>query len=310
MGKDKQDKVDLPDAVTEAAKDEGIPFVGDITKFLRDEAPKSVRKAIEEAKKDQILSPSYPYREEMKKKDYEAHMEALQVELVKMFWDLKATGKRIAVLFEGRDAAGKGGTIARFTENLNPRSAYVVALPKPTDREATQWYFQRYVDWLPAGGEIALFDRSWYNRGVVEHVFGFCTPEQRGHFFAQLPDFEKMLVDEGIILVKLWLSVDRAEQLQRFLDREGDPLKQWKLSWIDVEGLKKWDEYTAAIKETLERSHSATAPWTVIRSDDKMRARIAAIQTVLSAVDYKRKDEAAIGEIDGKICGGLDVLNV
>lgn len=310
MGKDKKDKIELPEDVKTAAKAEGIPFVGDITKFLRDEAPKSVRKAIEDAKKDEILSESYPYREEMKKKDYEAQMEALQVELVKMLWDLKSTGRRLAVIFEGRDAAGKGGTIARLSENLNPRSAYVVALPKPTDREATQWYFQRYVDWLPAAGEIAMFDRSWYNRGVVEHVFGFCTPEQRAHFFAQLPDFEKMLVEEGITLVKIWLSVDRAEQLKRFLEREADPLKQWKLSWIDVEGLKKWDEYSAAIKETLERSHSEVAPWTVIRSDDKMRARIAAIQTVLNAVDYKRKDAAAIGAVDGKICGGIDILNV
>ncbi len=310
MGKDKKDKIELPEDVKTAAEAEGIPFVGDITKFLRDEAPKSVRKAIEDAKKDEILSESYPYREEMKKKDYEAQMEALQVELVKMLWDLKSTGRRLAVIFEGRDAAGKGGTIARMSENLNPRSAYVVALPKPTDREATQWYFQRYVDWLPAAGEIAMFDRSWYNRGVVEHVFGFCTPEQRAHFFAQLPDFEKMLVEEGITLVKIWLSVDRAEQLKRFLEREADPLKQWKLSWIDVEGLKKWDEYSAAIKATLERSHSAVAPWTVIRSDDKMRARIAAIQTVLNAVDYKRKDAAAIGTVDGKICGGIDILNV
>ncbi|MBD3788260.1 MAG: polyphosphate kinase 2 [Sphingomonadales bacterium] len=309
MGKDKTDETDAPKA-TEATRPDAIPFVGDITRFLRDEAPKEVRRAIEDAKKDEILSPSYPYREEMKKKDCEAHMEALQVELVKMLWDLKATGKRLAVIFEGRDAAGKGGTIARMTENLNPRSAYVVALPKPTDREATQWYFQRYVDWLPAAGEIAIFDRSWYNRGVVEHVFGFCTPAQRAHFFAQLPDFETMLVEEGITLVKIWLSVDRAEQLKRFLDRENDPLKQWKLSWIDVEGLKKWDDYTAAIRETLDRSHTKTAPWTVIRSDDKMRARIAAIQTVLNAVDYARKDAAAIGAVDDKICGGLDVLNV
>lgn len=309
MAKTKKDKTDAPKA-TETARPDAIPFVGDITRFLRDEAPKEVRRAIEDAKKDEILSPSYPYRDEMKKKDYEAHMAALQVELVKMLWDLKATGKRLVVIFEGRDAAGKGGTIARMTENLNPRSAYVVALPKPSEREASQWYFQRYVDWLPAAGEIAIFDRSWYNRGVVEHVFGFCTPDQRAHFFAQLPDFEKMLVEEGITLVKIWLSVDRAEQLKRFLDREADPLKQWKLSWIDVEGLKKWDAYSGAIRETLDRSHTKTAPWTVIRSDDKMRARIAAIQTVLGAVDYARKDRAAIGEIDARICGGLDILNV
>lgn len=287
-----------------------IPFVGEITKFLEEEAPKTIRKRIEDADKDDILSPSYPYREEIKKKHYEAHMEALQVELVKMLWDLRATGKRLAVLFEGRDAAGKGGTIERMRENLNPRSAYIVALPKPNEREATQWYFQRYVDWLPAGGEIALFDRSWYNRGVVEHVFGFCTPEQREHFFCQLPEFENMLVEEGIILVKLWLNVGRAEQLRRFLKREKDPLKQWKLSWIDVEGLKKWDAYSEAITETLARSDSPTAPWTVIRSDDKARARIAAIQTVLHAVDYAKKDVKAIGKVDKKIAGGIDLLNV
>lgn len=291
-------------------KAQDIPFVGDITRFLKDEAPKEIRKAIEDAEKGDILSSSYPYREKMKSKAYERRMEVLQIELVKMLWDLKATGKRLVVLFEGRDAAGKGGSIARMRENLNPRSAYVVALPKPSETEATQWYFQRYVDWLPAAGEIALFDRSWYNRGVVEHVFGFCSPEQREHFFGQLPSFEKMLVDEGIVLVKLWLNVGRAEQLKRFLDRENDPLKQWKLSWIDVEGLKKWDAYSAAIKETLERSSTDYAPWTVVRADDKKRARIAAIQSVLHAVDYAKKDAQAIGEIDTSICGGIDLLNV
>ena len=308
MGKKDKTEETPPESVVEAAQ-EGIPLVGDITRYLFGEAPDAIRKAIEGAGKDEILSKSYPYREEMKKKDYEAHMERLQVELVKMLWDLRATGKRLAVVFEGRDAAGKGGCIDRLRENLNPRAAYVVALPKPSEREATQWYFQRYVDWLPAAGEIAMFDRSWYNRGVVEHVFGFCTPQQRTRFFDQVPDFEKMLVDEGLILVKLWLSVDRAEQLKRFLDRERDPLKQWKLSQIDVEGLRRWDDYTAAIRETLERSHTKHAPWTVIRSDDKNRARIAAIQTILRSVDYARKDKAAIGKIDDSICGGLDVLN-
>lgn len=288
---------------------DGIPYVGEITNYLNTEAPEAVRKAIATAKPDEILSKSYPYREEMKRKDYESHMAALQVELVKMLWDLKATGKRLAVIFEGRDAAGKGGTIDRLRENLNPRSAYIVALPKPDEREQTQWYFQRYIDWLPAAGEIAIFDRSWYNRGVVEHVFGFCTDEQRRNFFRQLPDFEHLLVEEGLILVKIWLSVDRAEQLKRFLDRESDPLKQWKLSRIDVDGLRKWDEYTIAIRETLERSHTGYAPWTVIRSDDKKRARIAAIQSVLHAIDYARKDRDAIGKIDDSICGGLDLLS-
>jgi polyphosphate kinase 2 len=287
----------------------GIPFVGDITKFLETEAPADIRKAIAAAGRKDILSDSYPYDREMKDKDYDAQMDLLQIELVKMLHDLRATGKRLCVLFEGRDAAGKGGAIERMRENLNPRAAYIVALPKPTEREATQWYFQRYIDWLPAAGEIALFDRSWYNRGVVEHVFGFCTPGQRKLFFRQLPDFERMLIDEGITLVKLWLNVGRAEQLRRFLDRESAPLKQWKLSWIDVEGLKKWDSYTAAIRETLDKSHSRTAPWTVIRADDKARARLAAIQTVLHAVDYAGRDRKAIGKVDRKICGGPDILN-
>ena len=282
-----------------------IPFVGDITRFLTEEAPNPIRTAIAEAGRKDILDPGYPYPREMKASEYDPQMAALQVELVKMAWDLRSTGRRLAVVFEGRDAAGKGGTIERMRENLNPRQAYIVALAKPSEREASQWYFQRYVDWLPAAGEVALFDRSWYNRGVVEQVFGFCTPEQRARFFGQVPAFEQMLIDEGIVLVKLWLNVGRAEQLRRFLDREGDPLKQWKLSWIDVEGLKKWDEYTAAIGETLTRTDTAHAPWTVIRSDDKARARIAAIQTVLQAVDYKGRDLAAIGARDAQIAGGI-----
>jgi polyphosphate kinase len=286
-----------------------IPFVGEITRYLETEAPDEVRKAIAKGRKKDILAKSYPYPREMDDKDYDAHMERLQVELVKMLHDLRTTGKRLMVLFEGRDAAGKGGAIERMRENLNPRSAYIVALSKPTDREASQWYFQRYIDWLPAAGEIALFDRSWYNRGVVEQVFGFCTPAQRKLFFRQLPDFERMLIDEGIILVKLWLNVGRAEQLRRFLARENDPLKQWKLSWIDVEGLKRWDAYSEAIDETLKKTHSKEAPWTVIRADDKARARIAAIQTVLNAVDYHRKDRQAIGKVDDKICGRPGILD-
>jgi polyphosphate kinase 2 len=231
-------------------------------------------------------------------------MEALQVQLVRMAADVKATGKRLVVVFEGRDAAGKGGAISATHMNLNPRVAGIVALSKPTDREAAQWYFQRYVDWLPAAGEIAFFDRSWYNRGIVEKVFGFCKDDQRAKFFRQLPEFERMLVDEGIILVKLWLEVGQAEQLKRFLDREQDPLKQWKLSQIDIDGLSKWDEYTAAIDETFDQSNFKFAPWTVILSDDKLRTRICVIQNILHAIDYKGKDEKVIGKIDDKICGG------
>ena len=281
-----------------------LPFDGAISAFFNDLAPKAVRKAILSADKDDILDPSYPYRAEMKGKEYDARMDALQIELVKMQSDLKASGKRLVVIFEGRDAAGKGGTIGTVRMNLNPRVCTVVALSKPSDREAAQWYFQRYIDWLPAKGEIALFDRSWYNRAMIEHVFGFCTTEQRAHFFAQLPDFERMLVEEGIIFRKIWLEVGQAEQLKRFLDREQDPLKQWKLSPIDIEGLSKWDAYCDAIDETMTRSHFDFAPWTVILSDDKKRARIAAVQTILASVDYAGRDLGVIGTPDPAICGG------
>jgi polyphosphate kinase 2 len=281
-----------------------LPFDGAISRYLREGAPAAVRKAIEQAGKDDILTKSYPYKEEMKGKDYDAQMEALQIELAKMQAGLRTTGKRLIVVFEGRDAAGKGGTIKAVTENLNPRQAYVVALPKPTERESQQWYFQRYVDWFPAKGEIALYDRSWYNRAMIEHVFGFCTPDQRAKFFRQLPEFEQMIADEGIILLKIWLEVGRAEQLRRFLAREGDLLKQWKLSQIDIDGLAKWDDYCAAIDETMEKTSFKASPWTVILSDDKKRARIAAVQTILSAIDYAGRDKDAIGKIDDKICGG------
>jgi polyphosphate kinase 2 len=281
-----------------------LPFDGAISHYYAKKAPKALRKTIEKAGKDDILTPGYPYDAEMKRKDYDSAMEGLQRQLVRMQADVKATGKRVIVVFEGRDAAGKGGTIDVMRENLNPRVCNVVALSKPSDREAASWYFQRYVDWLPAAGEMSMFDRSWYNRAMVEHVFGFCTPDQREKFFRQLPEFEHMLIDEGFTLVKLWLEVGRAEQLRRFLAREKDPLKQWKLSPIDIDGLGKWDEYCAAIDETMERSHFDFAPWTVILSDDKKRARIAAIQTVLNAVDYAGKDAALIGTPDAAICGG------
>ncbi|QMU57517.1 MAG: polyphosphate kinase 2 [Boseongicola sp.] len=282
-----------------------LPFDGAISQFYKADAPDAVRAAIQDAGKKDILSSSYPYSKALDKDDYEAEIERLQLELVRFQADVKETGKRVVIVFEGRDAAGKGGTIKRFRENLNPRVARTVALSKPSDRETGQWYFQRYIDHLPTEGEIVLFDRSWYNRGVVEHVFGFCKPEQREHFFTQVPDFEEMLIDEGIILKKLWLNVGRAEQLRRFLSREKDPLKQWKLSWIDVEGLKKWDAYSDAISETFARSHSDHAPWTIVRSDDKKRARLSAIKSVLADCDYagKGKDLAP----DAKICGGPDI---
>lgn len=286
-----------------------LPFDGAISAFFETEAPEALRKEIRRADKDDILGGTFPYSEEMSKKTYETELAKLQIELVKLQHWAKESGARIAIVFEGRDAAGKGGTIKRFREYLNPRGARVVALSKPSDVEATQWYFQRYIDHLPAGGEIVFYDRSWYNRAVVEKVFGFCTDAQREHFFSQVPDFERMIVDEGIHLFKIWLNVGRAEQLRRFLEREKDPLKQWKLSWIDIEGLRKWDSYTAAIAETLTRSHSDHAPWTVVRSDDKRRARLGAIRHVLSNLDYARKDTRAVGTSDPGIVGGPEIWN-
>ncbi|WP_170338898.1 polyphosphate kinase 2 [Ruegeria arenilitoris] len=278
-----------------------------INSYFRNDAPESVRKAIEDAEKGDILNPSYPYQERMKRKDYDNQMEALQIELVKMQAWVKETGQRIAIVFEGRDAAGKGGTIKRFRENLNPRGARNVALSKPSDAERSQWYFQRYIQHLPSAGEIVFFDRSWYNRGVVENVFGFCTADQRERFFRQVMPLEIGLVHDGIHLFKFWLNVGRAEQLNRFLARENDPLKQWKLSPIDIAGLGKWDEYTQSISESLTRSHSDLCPWTIIRSDDKKRARLAAIRAVLSNVDYDEKDVEAVGEPDPMICGGPEI---
>jgi polyphosphate kinase 2 len=286
-----------------------LPFDGAISAFFETEAPDAIRKEIRRAEKDDILGGDFPYSEAMSKKTYEKDLAKLQIELVKLQHWAKESGARIAIVFEGRDAAGKGGTIKRFREYLNPRGARVVALSKPSDVEATQWYFQRYIDHLPAGGDIVLYDRSWYNRAVVEKVFGFCTDAQREHFFAQVSDFERMIVDEGIHLFKIWLNVGRAEQLRRFLEREQDPLKQWKLSWIDVEGLRKWDSYTAAIAETLTRSHSDHAPWTVVRSDDKRRARLGAIRSVLSRLDYARKDVRAVGDCDPSITAGPEIWN-
>jgi polyphosphate kinase 2 len=284
-----------------------LPFDGAISDFFKDTAPEDLRAAIETSENGSILDPSYPHTERMDKEQYEAELDAVQIELVKLQASVKARGTRVAIVFEGRDGAGKGGTISRFRANLNPRGARVVALPKPSETEASQWYFQRYIEHLPAAGEITFFDRSWYNRGVVEPVFGFCTDDERAHFFQQVVPFEAMVTNDGIHLFKFWLNVGRAEQLRRMLKRESDPLKQWKISRIDVEGLYKWDAYTAAISDTLSRSHSPAAPWTVIRSDDKRRARLNTIRTVLHGLSYDRKDIGAIGPIDTSVCGGPDI---
>ncbi|EDQ04138.1 Polyphosphate:NDP phosphotransferase 3 [Sulfitobacter indolifex] len=284
-----------------------LPFDGAISAFFENDAPEDIRQAIQRADKDDILSPSYPHDERMSRKTYERDYERLQIEMVKLQSWVRETGQRVVMVFEGRDAAGKGGTIRRMRENLNPRAARVVALAKPTETEQGEWYFQRYVKHLPTAGEMVFYDRSWYNRGVVEKVFGFCTPEQRAHFFEQVTPFEQMLVEDGIHLIKFWLNVGRGEQLRRMLSRESDPLKQWKLSSIDVKGLSKWAEYSAAIDETLSRSHTDQTPWTVIRSDDKRRARLAAMRHLLHRFDYPQKDAKAIGKADDEICGGPDI---
>ena len=284
-----------------------LPFDGAISAFYKDDAPKHIRDAIKSAKKNDMLAESYPYKTRVDRDTYEDTYDALQIEMVKLQSHIKEQGLRMAVVFEGRDASGKGGTIKRVRENLNPRIARTVALSKPSDTEAGQWYFQRYIQHLPTAGEMVLYDRSWYNRGVVEKVFEFCTDTQRKQFFKQVQPLEQQLVGDGLILIKFWLNVGRAEQLRRFLDREGDLLKQWKLSWIDVEGLQRWDAYSDAIAETLEKTHSDTARWTVVRSDDKRRARLAALRKILSAGDYAGKDKALVDAQDSSICAGPEI---
>jgi len=252
-------------------------------------------------KKGALTSGGYPYEEDLDDDRYEEEMHELQKQLVLLQDHVLRTQERIAIIFEGRDAAGKGGTIKRYLENLNPRYNFIAALPKPNSREATQWYFQRYIDWLPAGGEQVLFDRSWYNRAGVEPVMGFCTREQTEHFLGEAPLFEERLTKDGIRLFKFWLSIGREEQLKRFHDRRHDPLKTWKLSPVDLEALGKWEAYSAARDEMLRRTDSAHAPWTVILTNDKKRGRLNMIRCVLSRIDYAGRDEKAIGEIDHQL---------
>jgi polyphosphate kinase 2 len=258
------------------------------------ELPKAV-------KKHAMTSGGYPYEDKLDKDIYETRMYQLQLQLVLLQAHLASSGERVMIVFEGRDAAGKGGTIKTYLENLNPRYNLIAALPKPNDRERTQWYFQRYVDWLPAAGETVLFDRSWYNRAGVEPVMGFSTPEQTEHFLEEAPEFEKRITNDGIHLFKFWLSIGREMQLKRFHDRRHDPLKIWKLSPIDLEALARWDAYTAARDEMLRRTDCAHAPWTVVRTNDKRRGRINLIQSVLHRMDFPGKDIEAIGEIDRNI---------
>ncbi|MGW6916272.1 polyphosphate kinase 2 [Kitasatospora sp. NPDC054939] len=251
---------------------------------------------------------NYPYERKIGRAQYERTKRILQIELLKLQRWVTETGARLVVICEGRDAAGKGGTIQRFTERLNPRGARIVALAKPTEREAAQWYFQRYVPHLPARGEIVFFDRSWYNRAGVEKVMGFCTPGQYELFLRQCPVFEAMLVEDGILLVKFWFSVSRAEQRTRFAIRQVDPVRQWKLSPVDLASLDLWDAYTSAKVEMFRATDTRPAPWTVVKSNDKRRARLEAMRSLLWRIDYDRKDEAAVGVPDTLIVGSADTL--
>ena len=245
----------------------------------------------------------YPYANKLSRSDYEAEKAALQVELLKVQHWVQETGQKFVMLFEGRDAAGKGGTIKRFMEHLNPRSARVVALNKPTDEERGQWFFQRYVKHLPTSGEIVLYDRSWYNRAGVERVMNFCAPNDYLEFMRQTPEFERMLTRSGIRLFKYWFSVTREEQKKRFASRETDPLKRWKLSPIDRASLDKWEDYTEAKEAMFFYTDTADAPWTIIRSNDKKRARISCMRHFLTALDYPGKDPAVALPPDDKIVG-------
>lgn len=245
----------------------------------------------------------YPYDHRMPSDEYERLKRRLQIELLKLQRHSKRSGARHVIVFEGRDAAGKGGTIQRFMEHLNPRNARVVALEKPSEREQTQWYFQRYIAHLPAGGEIVLFDRSWYNRAGVEKVMGFCTPEQYAEFMEQAPPFERMLVDNGISLTKFWFSVSPAEQRTRFAIRLVDPVRQWKFSPMDIESVHKWDAYTEAKEAMFDATDTDIAPWIVVKSNDKKRARINAMRYLLAKTDYDDKDHEVVGEPDPLIVG-------
>ncbi|MFI8191570.1 polyphosphate kinase 2 [Streptomyces sp. NPDC085946] len=251
---------------------------------------------------------NYPYDRKVRRGEYERTKRVLQIELLKLQRWVKDTGQRIVVVCEGRDAAGKGGAIQRFMERLNPRGARVVALEKPTEREAGQWYFQRYVEHLPARGEIVFFDRSWYNRAGVERVMGFCSEDEYRMFLEQAPLFERLLTDDGIMLVKFWFSVSQAEQRTRFAIRQVDPVRRWKLSPTDLASLDRWDDYTKAKVDMFRATDTVHAPWTVVKNNDKRRGRLEAMRSLLDRCDYPAKDHEAVGKPDPLIVGAADTL--
>ncbi len=253
--------------------------------------------------KNDLSADHYPYDKKMKRKEYEKTLERLQIELAKLQAWMQTSQARVLAVFEGRDAAGKGGTISAVRQYMNPRTARNVALTKPTETERGQWYFQRYVAQFPTAGEFVTFDRSWYNRAGVEPVMGFCTPQEHTHFLDTVPHFERLIVQDGIHFFKFWLNIGQETQLKRFHDRRHSPLKGWKFSPIDIAGIQKWDDYTRMRDLMLERSHTEEAPWTIVRANDKRRARIAVIRRILSALPYDGRDMAAIGKDDAKVIG-------
>lgn len=274
-----------------------------------DEISSLQKKLKGDSKKSDAWKKGYPYDEKLGRKEYEREKRALQIELLKLQLWFKDTGQKLLIIFEGRDAAGKGGAIKRFTEHLNPRGSRVVALEKPTEIEQTQWYFQRYIKHLPAGGEIVLMDRSWYNRAGVERVMGYCNSQEYYEFMREAPELERMLVNSGIKLIKFWFSVTRAEQLARFDSRRTDPVRQWKLSPTDLASLDKWDDYTEAKEAMFFYTDTGDAPWTVVKSNDKKRARLEAMRYVLTQFDYPNKDHKVVGTVDPLIVGsGSDVF--
>ncbi len=313
-------------AVSEAVVAANEHEIAALTDILQGEAPQDRKalmqtllrqsrstKQIRQPDVDHLLADDwrkggYPYKNLLSRRSYEKQKYQLQVELLKLQAWVKETGQKVVILFEGRDAAGKGGTIRRFMEHLNPRGAHVVALEKPSEHERGQWYFQRYVQHLPTRGEVVMFDRSWYNRAGVEWVMGFCSQQEYMEFMRQCPEFERNLVHSNVHLIKFWFSVSRKEQRRRFKEREIHPLKQWKLSPIDVASLDKWDEYTRAKEAMFFYTDTADAPWTVIKSDCKKRARLNAMRYVLHKLPYKNKNLETIGPIDALLVGRANVV--
>ncbi len=285
-----------------AASSAAIVTFGDMT-FNLDDA--KFPKALDEAA---FQSGGYPYEKKLKRETYEEELRLLQIELRKLQDHIQRKGERLVCVFEGRDAAGKGSTINRFMAHLNPRAARAIALTKPTETERGQWYFQRYAEHLPASGNIVLFDRSWYNRAGVERVMGFCTQAQLADFLREAPQFEGMLVRDGVHLFKFYLEIGREMQLKRLHARRHDPLKTWKVTDIDLAALGKWDDYTRAKEEMLRFTHTAASPWTMILANDKRRTRLEAIRVVLSALEYDGKSSKIVGEVDRSIVGSTDAF--